>query len=51
VAGKTPKYVQKAGGGKFVVVSHITGKRLSKPESKAEAAKRVREIEIFKHMK
>ena len=32
----------------YIVVSH-KGKRLSKPSSKKEAEKRLREIEYFKH--
>ena len=36
-----------AGKGYFVV-SH-TGKRLSKPASKAKAVKRLKQIEFFKH--
>lgn len=35
-------------GGKYVVVSHRTGKRLSKPTSKARAVKRLRQIKYFK---
>jgi len=34
--------------GKFIVVSK-KGKRLSKPTTKKKAAKRLREIEYFKH--
>lgn len=39
-----------AGHGKFVVMSK-KGKRLSKPSSRKAAAKRLREIEYFKHHK
>ena len=40
--------IRKVSGGKYVVLSE-SGKRLSKPMSKAEAEKRLREIEYFKH--
>lgn len=35
-------------GSKYVVVSHRTGKRLSKPASRAKAVKRLRQIKYFK---
>jgi len=38
-------------GGKFVVKSESGKKRLSKPESKKAAVKRLRQIEYFKHKK
>jgi hypothetical protein len=37
-------------GSKYVVVSH-TGKRLSKPGSKAAAQKRLAQVEYFKRRK
>ena len=39
--------IKPAGGGKYIVVSH-KGKRLSKPSSKAQAVKRLMQIEWFK---
>ena len=41
--------IEKTKGGKFVVKSEKTGKNLSKPVSKAQAVKRLREVEYFKH--
>lgn len=41
--------IKSVGGGKYVVVSHKTGKRLSRPASKAQAEKRLRQIAFFKH--
>jgi hypothetical protein len=40
--------IRPAGGGKYVVTSE-SGKRLSKPESRKAAAKRLRQVEWFKH--
>ena len=40
--------IKPAGNGKYVVVSEH-GKRLSKPMSHGEAAKRLAQIEYFKH--
>ena len=40
----------KKSGSKYVVVSY-SGKRLSKPTTKAAATKRLRQVEMFKHMK
>ena len=40
--------IRPVGNGKYVVVSH-KGKRLSKPMSKEQAQKRLRQIEFFKH--
>ena len=42
--------IKSAGKGKFVVVSK-EGKKLSKPLSKANAKKRLKQIEYFKHRK
>lgn len=42
------KFIKPVGGGKFVVVSR-TGKRMSRPLSKAKAQKRLRQVEWFKH--
>lgn len=36
-------------GNKYVVKSEKTGKNLSKPESKAEAVKRLRQVEFYKN--
>lgn len=38
-------------GSKYVVKSEKSGKNLSKPESKAEAVKRLKQVEWFKHNK
>lgn len=43
--------ISKTKGGKYVVKSEKTGKKLSKPLSKKGAVKRLREIEYFKHKK
>jgi len=43
------KVVRAVGDGKFAVFSHTTGKRLTKPKSKAAASKDLRRIEYFKH--
>ena len=40
--------IRKTSGGKFVVVSK-TGRRLSKPTTKKQAEKRLRQVEWFKH--
>jgi hypothetical protein len=40
--------VRPVGNGKYVVVSHTTGKRLTKPMSKAAAVKRLQQIHYFK---
>lgn len=42
--------IRKVRGG-YVVLSKKTGKRLSKPASRASALKRLRQIEYFKHAK
>lgn len=41
--------IRSVGRGRYVVVSHKTGKRLSKPSSKSAAQKRLRQIQFFKH--
>jgi hypothetical protein len=38
-------------GGKFVVKSESGKKNLSKPVSKKQAVKRLRQVEYFKHKK
>lgn len=38
-------------GGKYVVVSETTGRRFGTYDTLAEAQKRLRQIEFFKHMK
>ena len=43
--------IKKTSNGKFVVKSEKTGKNLSKPSSKEEAIKRLKQIEYFKHKK
>lgn len=40
--------IRSVGGGKFVVVSEHTGRRLSKPASKKATVRRLRQIEYFK---
>ena len=40
--------ISRTGSGKYVVKSH-KGKPLSKPMSKKEAVKRLKQIEYFKH--
>lgn len=42
--------IKKTKGGKYVVKSEKTGKTLSKPSSKEDAVKRLRQIEYFKHL-
>lgn len=42
--------IKKTSGGKFVVKSS-KGKNLSKPTTKAKAEKRLKQVEMFKHMK
>ena len=41
--------ISKVKGGKYVVKSEKTGKKLSKPSSKKAAVKRLQQIEYFKH--
>lgn len=41
--------IRSVGGGKYVVVSKTTGKRLSKPASRKATVKRLQQIEYFKH--
>ena len=38
-------------GGKYVVLSEKTGRKFGSYETKAEAEKRLRQIEAFKHLK
>jgi hypothetical protein len=38
-------------GGKYVVLSEKTGRRFGTYATKAEAEKRLRQIEVFKHVK
>jgi hypothetical protein len=38
-------------GGKYVVVSETTGRRFGTYDTLAEAEKRLRQIEYFKHVK
>lgn len=38
-------------GGKYVVVSETTGRRFGTYDTRAEAEQRLRQIEIFKHLK
>ena len=38
-------------GGKFVVISESTGRRFGAYATRAEAEQRLRQIEIFKHLK
>jgi hypothetical protein len=38
-------------GGKYVVVSETTGRRFGTYDTLAEAKQRLRQIELFKHMK
>jgi hypothetical protein len=38
-------------GGKYVVVSETTGRRFGTYDSLAEARRRLRQIEVFKHLK
>ncbi|HYS15862.1 MAG TPA: hypothetical protein VET45_02965 [Candidatus Binatia bacterium] len=38
-------------GGKYVVLSESTGRRFGTHATKAEAEKRLRQIEMFKHLK
>jgi hypothetical protein len=37
-------------GGKYVVLSEKTGRRFGSYDTKAEAEKRLRQIEFFKHV-
>jgi hypothetical protein len=37
-------------GGKYVVLSETTGRRFGAYATKAEAEKRLRQIEMFKHL-
>lgn len=41
--------IKKTSSGRYIVVSEKSGKRLSKPASKAAAVKRLGQIEYFKH--
>jgi hypothetical protein len=41
--------IKSVGGGKYVVVSEKTGRRLSRPLSRRGAQRRLRQIEYFKH--
>ncbi len=41
----------KKSGGKYVVLSETTGRRFGTYDTKAEAEKRLRQIEFFKHLK
>lgn len=41
----------KRSGGKYVVLSETTGRRFGTYNTKAEAEKRLRQIEFFKHLK
>ena len=38
-------------GGKYVVLSETTGRRFGTYDTRAEAEKRLRQIEFFKHVK
>jgi hypothetical protein len=38
-------------GGKYVVVSEMTGRRFGTYDTLAEARRRLRQIEFFKHLK
>lgn len=38
-------------GGKYVVLSETTGRKFGTYATKAEAEKRLRQIEFFKHLK
>ncbi len=38
-------------GGKYVVLSESTGRRFGTYDTKAEAEKRLRQLEMFKHMR
>ena len=38
-------------GGKYVVVSETTGRRFGTYATRAEAEKRLRQIEFFKHLR
>jgi hypothetical protein len=38
-------------GGKYVVLSEHTGRRFGSYKTKAEAQKRLRQVEFFKHAK
>ena len=41
--------IKKTKDGKYVLVSRKTGRRLSKPGTKAAALKRERQVQFFKH--
>jgi len=38
-------------GGRYVVVSETTGRRFGTYDTRAEAERRLRQIEVFKHLK
>ena len=38
-------------GGKYVVLSETTGRRFGTYDTRAEAERRLRQIEVFKHMR
>jgi hypothetical protein len=38
-------------GGKYVVVSETTGRRFGTYDTRAEAERRLRQIEFFKHLR
>ena len=38
-------------GGKYVVLSETTGRRFGTYDTKAEAERRLRQIEFFKHLR
>ena len=43
--------IKHVGNGKYIVTSENGKKRLSKPVSKAEAVKRLKQVEMFKAMR
>jgi hypothetical protein len=38
-------------GGKYVVLSETTGRRFGTYDTRAEAERRLRQIEVFKHLR